>query len=184
MSDARLLYVVGPSGAGKDSLIQRLKAVSLENGSIYFVSRFVDRSSHESTPQDIYMSCADFQKALDNKELAMHWRANQHQYGISHAEMAQSKLHPISVINGSRGYVAQLIKEYPSVEVIHITASEAVIKDRLIARKREDSLQIDQRLERSKGLEGMSQLFNKEIRNDSSLEAAFYQLLGYIKHKV
>lgn len=179
---ARLLYLVGPSGAGKDSLINLLKADPIANEGIYFVKRLVDRAIHESSPFDLYMASIDFAWSLQRNELAMYWKANDHQYGISHTELAKASLYPISVINGSRAYAQELKLQFPTVEIVHITASESIIKERLKLRNRENELQIEERLQRSRAIEDLSQLLSLEIHNDSNLSVAFEKLINYIKN--
>jgi ribose 1,5-bisphosphokinase len=183
MINHRLLYFVGPSGAGKDTLINRLRQTPHFSSEIYFVKRLVDRPAHESTLLDEYLSSSDFAKALDHQELAMHWVANEHQYGIRVSELIQAASYPISVINGSRAYAFELKNKYPHAEIIHITASELTIKDRLQNRQRENNFEIDKRIKRTHELSAHRDHYSFEILNDHSLDTAFSQLVQFIETK-
>ena len=177
----RLLYVVGPSGAGKDALINRLREIPGLNSKIYFVKRQVDRPSHDSSPMDVFLSADDFVKAIESQSMAMNWCANQHQYGVKLSELKIALTYPLALINGSRAYCLEVKKMYPQVEVVHITARESIIKERLMSRNRENATEIENRIHRSRELSQNSTLYAKEILNDTTLDAALEQLLQYIE---
>ncbi len=183
MTNHRLFYFVGPSGAGKDTLINRLRQTPHFSSEIYFVKRLVDRPAHESTLLDEYLSSSDFAKALDHQELAMHWVANQHQYGIRVSELDHALRYPMSVINGSRAYAFELKSKYPYAEIIHITASESSIKGRLQIRQRENNVEIEKRIKRTHELSGYRDQYSVEILNDDSIDTAFEQLIQFIESK-
>src|SRR5712671_4090552 len=80
----RLVLVVGPSGAGKDTLIGLARAACADDGSIVFPRRVVTReaSIYEDNEQ---ISSDAFRQALARNEFAMHWEAHGHCYALSRA---------------------------------------------------------------------------------------------------
>ena len=177
----RLLYVVGPSGVGKDALINRLREIPSLNSKIYFVKRQVDRPIHASSPMDVFLSADDFVKALESQSMAMYWCANQHQYGVTVNEMKIALTHRLALINGSRAYSLEVKKMYPQVEVVHITASESIIKERLMNRNRENAAEIENRIHRSREFSQYSTHYAKDIFNDTNLDTALEQLRQYLE---
>jgi ribose 1,5-bisphosphokinase len=73
----RLILVVGPSGAGKDTLLGQARAACADNSSIVFPRRVVTReaSSFEDNEQ---LSLDAFQQARSLGDFAVHWEAQGH----------------------------------------------------------------------------------------------------------
>jgi len=177
----RLLYLVGPSGAGKDTLINCLRETPSLSSKIFFVKRQVDRPIHDSSVLDVYLSPEGFVKVLERNELAMYWQANNHQYGILASELSDATQFPITIINGSRAYATELQQNFPDARVVLITADQSVIEKRLLSRNRENSVQIQSRLERSRLLVEDEQVYAKVILNNSNINDALKNLLDYIE---
>jgi ribose 1,5-bisphosphokinase len=177
----RLLYFVGPSGAGKDTLINCLRETPSLSSKIFFVKRQVDRPIHDSSALDVYLSPEGFAKALEHNELAMYWQANNHQYGILASDLSDARQLPVTIINGSRAYAAKLEQSFPGARVVLITADQSIIEKRLLDRNRENSVQIQSRLERSRLLEDHDHFYAKVILNNSSINDALKILLDYIE---
>jgi len=77
----RLILVVGPSGAGKDTLLGLAKAACAEEANIVFPRRVVTRES-SSFEDNAKLSSEEFRNALGRGEFAMHWEAHGHCYGL------------------------------------------------------------------------------------------------------
>jgi ribose 1,5-bisphosphokinase len=143
----RLVYVMGPSGAGKDTL---LAAVARQLGTRVCVApRIVTRPSADAEPFSCYLTPDDFQEQVRANRLALAWQANGLSYGIPvtiDTRMAQG----CSVfVNGSRAYLPQAFERYPDMLAVLITADEAILAARLAARGRESQQQIAARLRRN-----------------------------------
>src|SRR5690606_4624686 len=101
----RLVYVVGPSGAGKDSLLQAL-AQRLE-GRAVLAQRVITRVATDAEPGCLSVSESEFLGLQSRGRFAMTWQANGLRYGIPDA-INQRLEQGISVlVNGSRAHLQQ-----------------------------------------------------------------------------
>src|ERR1700742_4559535 len=80
----RLILVVGPSGAGKDTLLGLAKSACTEDSSIRFSRRVGTRASPASEDNE-ELSPDAFREALARGDFAMHWEAHGHRYGLRRA---------------------------------------------------------------------------------------------------
>lgn len=146
--DGRVIYLMGPSGSGKDSLIEAARSpLRLLNCEV--VRRVITRSAEAVGEDAIGVSPAEFAKRQDAGDFALAWRANGLQYGIP-TEMnrwLQSGQHVL--VNGSRGYLPQALERYPSLLPVLLTVKDEVLRERLLRRGREGLTEIDARLGRN-----------------------------------
>ena len=132
-SEARLVLVVGPSGAGKDTLIRLAAAAAGGKATLSFPRRVVTRVADASEDHDTLDEAA-FARAVEDGVFALHWQAHGLRYGIPRAALATGG---VAVCNVSRAAVAQARREFASVRVVYITAPPALRAARVAARGRE-----------------------------------------------
>src|SRR5216117_2947292 len=77
----RLVLVVVPSGAGKDTLIDRVRTACREDAGIVFPRRVVTRLSSSAEDHDT-ISEAAFDQAATDGAFALWWTAHGLKYGI------------------------------------------------------------------------------------------------------
>lgn len=143
-----LFVIVGPSGVGKDTLIDGARAALGQSHWFRFVRRVITRPADSGGEEHIAISEADFDAALAEGRFFHHWRAHGLGYGVP-ADVAGDLAAGINVVlNGSRAEVAALREKYPRTVTIQVTASRAAVEARLRARGREDEAQIAKRLDR------------------------------------
>ncbi|MDO8398079.1 MAG: phosphonate metabolism protein/1,5-bisphosphokinase (PRPP-forming) PhnN [Bradyrhizobium sp.] len=144
----RLVLVVGPSGAGKDTLIGLARAACADDGTIVFPRRVVTRepSSFEDNEQ---VSLEAFAQAQAQGEFAVHWEAHSHCYALRRAIDDQIGAGRAVVANVSRTVVEAMRRTYLDVVVVSITAPPEVLGQRLAARARRSDGQIADRLRRA-----------------------------------
>jgi ribose 1,5-bisphosphokinase len=170
----RLIYLAGPSGAGKDSLLAWLRGRKLPG--VVFAKRTITRPAALDGEQHAAVTPAQFNRMLERGEFAMHWRSNGHAYGIG-CEILESLQHGDTVVvNGSREYLPQARALIPALEFVRITAPAEALRARLAARGREAPGEVEQRLARHPGATAPC----LEIVNDGALERAGEALLAYI----
>jgi ribose 1,5-bisphosphokinase len=176
----RLIYVVGPSGAGKDSVLIWLRQ-RLSNGvPMHWARRTIDRpvSQDLDTEQHESVDGLTFKRMVDAGEFAMHWHANRHRYGIRHSEMAfLLDTNGSVVVNGSREHLHIAANGYPGLTVLHITADSDVLRERLKRRGRESADAIEERLQRNVTLYPPPGCGWIEIQNNASLDHAGLELI-------
>jgi ribose 1,5-bisphosphokinase len=144
----RLILVVGPSGAGKDTLLGLARAACADDGSIVFPRRVVTReaSSFEDNEQ---MSLDAFRQARSHGDFAVHWEAHGHCYALSCAIDDDIRARRTVVANVSRMVVEALRRAYTDVVVILITAPAEILAERLAARARSSDGRLADRLGRA-----------------------------------
>jgi ribose 1,5-bisphosphokinase len=80
----RLILVVGPSGAGKDTLLGLAKPACADDGNVVFPRRVVTRQASSSEDNE-HMSPEAFRRARTRADFAVHWQAHGHCYGLPRA---------------------------------------------------------------------------------------------------
>jgi len=143
----RLVLVVGPSGAGKDTLIDRARAVLRDNPSVVFPRRVVTRAAADE-PHDT-MDPDAFDKAARAGAFALTWDAHDLRYGIPVSIDADISAGRSVVCNVSRAIVATARERYADVRVVLVTAPPEVLAARLAARARGSDGDLARRLARS-----------------------------------
>jgi ribose 1,5-bisphosphokinase len=144
----RLILVVGPSGAGKDTLLGLARAACAEDRSVVFPRRAVTReaSAFEDNEQ---VSFEAFRQARADGALAVHWEAHGHGYGLARAIEDDLRAGRTVVANVSRTVIGAARRAYANVTVVSITAPPEILQRRLAARARGSDGQVEDRLNRA-----------------------------------
>lgn len=181
MKPARLVYVVGPSGAGKDSLLAWLMQHAQPQDGLYLARRCISRPDHAASEAHEAMSPQAFAALVGQEAFAMHWYANDLWYGVRHAELAPLQEGRTVLVNGSRGWLVAARQRFPDLIVAQITASAAVLAARLEQRGRETHDEIAARLQRAQALELAPHERDLSVLNDTTLDAAGAELLRLLR---
>ena len=152
MSD-RLVYVIGPSGAGKDSVLQGLREVWPTEAPVHWARRSITRPAESGGEEHEALDESSFEEQSQADAFAMHWKANGLSYGIRHGELKPLELGHWVFVNGSRHWLPELLARWPEATVVHIGASAEVLAQRLSARGRETAESVAARLARQVPLE-------------------------------
>ena len=139
-----LILVVGPSGAGKDTLLDGARKAL---PAVRFVRRVITRPADAGGEDHEAVSVVEFER----RSFALQWRAHGLQYGIP-ADIGDDLARgAVVVANVSRGAIAEAASKFP-VHVIEITAPPKVLAARLAARGRESAADVAARLVRAVAL--------------------------------
>jgi ribose 1,5-bisphosphokinase len=144
----RLVLVVGPSGAGKDTLLGLAKAACADDSGIVFARRVVTREPSASEDNE-QVSPEAFRQAVAEGGYAMHWEAHGHGYALSRAIDDDIRAGHTVIANVSRTVVAAMRCAYADVVVVSITAPPQVLAERLAMRARGSDGRIETRLGRT-----------------------------------
>jgi len=174
----RLILVVGPSGAGKDTLLGLARAACSDDPNIVFPRRVITRQASASEDNE-EVSAGTFQEALARNEYAMHWEAHGHCYALSRAIDDEIRAGRTVVANVSRTVVAAMRTAYANVLVVSITAPPDVLAERLALRKRASDGRLENRLHRT--VDEAAAAPDATIVNTSSAEYHARQLVRIIK---
>lgn len=172
--------VVGPSGAGKDSVINWAKAALQADESFVFPRRMITRPT-DLTEQSESSTPEAFRMVQDRGAFALHWEAHGLLYGLPaaiHMTLAEGR-HVVA--NISRGAVAQARQRFPRTCVVLVRADQDTLATRLRARAREHESDQASRLQRGVAME---QSFKPDmiIDNNGSLEAAGQAFVKVLRH--
>jgi phosphonate metabolism protein PhnN/1,5-bisphosphokinase (PRPP-forming) len=163
-----LVLVVGPSGAGKDTLIAEAHAALQHDRRFAFVRRVVTRHAVTTLEDHDTVDEAGFTVALMRGDFALHWEAHGLRYGIPATIDADLEAGRIVVANGSRAAIPAARAKYPDCVIFLVTAERAVRASRLAARGRESALEVAARLERE-GIELSPAITRTTIDNSGDL---------------
>jgi len=173
----KLIYLIGPSGSGKDSLLQAAGERLLANGCR--IARRVITRSAESVGEDARgVTPEEFARMELEGAFALHWHANGLSYGIPRGiDDWLAEGHDV-LVNGSREYLPVARQHYPDLLAILLVVKPSVLRQRLVARGRESLAEIDARLQRNKS-------FGEEpdcvqLDNSGTLEAAATRLVDLV----
>jgi ribose 1,5-bisphosphokinase len=144
----RLILVVGPSGAGKDTLLGLAKAACADDRNIVFPRRVITREASASEENEQVSSDA-FRQALARNEYAMHWEAHYHCYALPRAIDGELRAGRTVIANVSRTVIGAMRCAYANVVVVSITAPPNVLAERLAMRGRSSDGKIEHRLGRA-----------------------------------
>jgi ribose 1,5-bisphosphokinase len=174
----RLILVVGPSGAGKDTLLGLAKAACADDPNIVFARRVITRAASSSEDNE-EVSPDGFQKALGRGDYAIHWEAHGHCYALSRTMDDELRAGRTVIANVSRTVIGAMRRAYPDVVVVSITAPPNVLAERLAMRGRSSDGKIEHRLGRT--VDDASAQPNVTIVNVDSAEYHARQFVRIIK---
>lgn len=175
----KIVLIVGASGVGKDSLIRGAKALLAQQSDIKFISRYITRKPDENE-DNIFLSKNEMSSLINSNYFVSHWIAHENIYAIAKSELG-SKTNVISV---SRFVVKDFESKFDNVFCINVKVDDDILKKRLLKRGREDSLQINERIKRSKKLFSAKNLI--EFDNSGNLDEniiKFSQILQKIHNQ-
>lgn len=144
----RLIYLIGPSGSGKDSLLDAARAPLAERG-CRIVRRVITRSAEAVGEAALGVSAQQFAEMEAQGAFALSWHANGLAYGIPREIDDWLAAGQDVLVNGSRGYLPQVRQHYPRLLVLLLSVDQAVLRQRLLARGRESVDEIEARLARN-----------------------------------
>jgi ribose 1,5-bisphosphokinase len=173
----RLIYIVGPSGAGKDSLLAWLRANLPPQAPVHLARRTVSRPAQAGGEAHESVDLPEFESLRSRNAFVFDWSANGLRYGIRETELSPLQHGAWVLVNGSRAHLPQAARKFPGLTVLHITASPDTLRQRLLSRGRESAGMIEARIARAAALSCPIGAGAIEIRNDGTLDAAGRQLL-------
>ena len=148
----RLVLVVGPSGAGKDTLIRGARESCAGDPSVVFPRRVVTRPSSDAEAHDT-MSDSEFKAAVAVGAFALWWSAHGHQYGIPASIDADIRAGRTVVCNVSRTIIGSAKQKYARVASVLVTAPAEVLAKRLATRNRPTDGRVEARIARASAVD-------------------------------
>ncbi|MFP1740120.1 ribose 1,5-bisphosphokinase [Lonsdalea quercina] len=145
---SRLIYLIGPSGAGKDSLLEAIRASSPKR--LLVAHRYITRPASLSGENHVALTVDEFRQRRRHGLFALDWRAHDNHYAIGIEIDLWLERGLDVVVNGSRGYLKQAQRLYGSqLFPLCLAVSPPILRHRLLTRGRENTGQIEARMQRA-----------------------------------
>lgn len=150
ISRGAIVLVVGPSGAGKDTLIRRAKAHFEGNDRVIFPRRLITRPIDAHEDHDS-IDPETLRAKIAAGDVALSWHAHGLDYAVpATVDHAIAGGHVV-IVNVSRKIIPEALAKYDHAIVVHVTAPAHVLAERLKARGRETADDVAGRLDRAEG---------------------------------
>lgn len=147
-SGARLVYLMGASGSGKDTLLRLMRARLHDDEPVLVAHRYITRDSG-ATEDALRLTEAEFARRAALGCFALRWASHGLHYGIGIEVDTWLGCGAAVIINGSRAHLAEAHRRYPALTAVEITVEPALLARRLAERGRESPQQIALRLMRA-----------------------------------
>ena len=177
----KLLYLVGASGSGKDSLLEGCRQRLQPSHCCFVAHRYITRALNVGGENHIHLSPGEFDMRASMGMFSMQWYSHGYSYGIG-SEIDNWLAKGVNVvINGSREYLQIAMHAYPNLIPVLVQVDEDTLHQRLTLRGRENEEEIVKRLNRHRqivdSLPGNIQL----IDSSSNLQEGVDTLLKLIE---
>lgn len=173
------VFVCGPSGAGKDSVMSWAAEHLAARQDIVFARRMVTRASLPGSDHDP-VTPQQFARLIGSGGLVWCWEAHGFHYGIEAHYAAQVAAGRVVVVNGSRAHAGGL-DAAEQVRVVQIVADADQLATRLEQRGRDAPQEVIRRLARNAlftDLRADHTIFNRGELADAGAQLADYLRTG------
>jgi phosphonate metabolism protein PhnN/1,5-bisphosphokinase (PRPP-forming) len=172
----RWVFVCGPSGAGKDSVLDWAAEHLAARQDIVFARRMVTRPAQPGSDHDP-VTPQQFARLIGSGGLVWCWEAHGFHYGIAAHYAAEVAAGKTVVVNGSRAH-ADSLNAPERVRVVQIVADAGQLASRLERRGRDAPHEVTRRLARNALFSNLRA--DHTILNHGELADAGRQLADYL----
>jgi phosphonate metabolism protein PhnN/1,5-bisphosphokinase (PRPP-forming) len=144
-----LVLLVGPSGAGKDSILDGARIELADDAKFQFVQREITRPADAGGENHLPVTWDAFCARSSDGSYALAWKAHGHGYGVPATALHGLVCGQSAIVNVSRGVIASARAHFAPTRVIHVSVPKRILAQRLIERGREGAEEIERRLERA-----------------------------------
>jgi len=174
-----LVLVVGPSGSGKDTLIDGACRALANDPTVVFPRRDITRPADAGGEDHHAVTPEEFRAGRAAGSYALAWEAHGLGYGIPAAVLGDLAAGRTIVVNVSRGVIDEA-RRLARVQVLSLTVPAEVLRRRLAARGRESTADVEARVARAEAF-AVTGPDVVTVVNDGSVEAALAQILDAIR---
>jgi ribose 1,5-bisphosphokinase len=181
---ARLIYLMGASGSGKDTLLRLLRAHLQDGEPVLVAHRYVTRDSGD-TEDALRLTPEEFARRAALGCFALRWASHGLHYGIGIEIDTWLACGAAVIINGSRAHLEAAHARYPALTAVEVTVDPALLARRLAGRGRESAEQIAQRLSRATQAFAVPQACRlAQVSNNGAPESAAAALLTIAREQL
>lgn len=177
-----LVLVVGPSGVGKDTLLDGARDRLADDTQFCFPRRCITRPVGSVGENHIPIRPEDYGQMALQGAFLLSWRAHNLAYGVPRHVLDDLASGKTVIVNVSRSVIedAYALVGRENVRVLNIRASNDALRERLHARGREGALDIERRLARASAyqVEGDNIV---HVDNDADLDTGIARFINAIK---
>jgi len=173
-----LVLVVGPSGVGKDTLLDAARERLAQDKQFCFPRRCITRPAGTVGEIHIPVRPEDFGQMARQGAFLLSWKAHDLGYGIPRHVLEEVEAGKTVIVNVSRSVIedaCELVGR-KNVRVVNIRASAEALRKRLEARGREDALDIERRLARASAYQ-VDGDYVVHVDNDADLETGILRFI-------
>lgn len=181
MAQGRLIYVMGPSGCGKDSLMDYARK-RCPGGEAAFAHRYITRPAQAGGENHVFLHPDEFHARLERGLFALNWDSHGFRYGLGHEIDGWMEAGLNVVMNGSRAHLPRAAERYPDLLPVLVTVDADILRQRLVTRGRESADEIERRLERAREY-AVDRPGVAEVDNSGELSQAGEALLALIRSR-
>ncbi|MCW8907964.1 MAG: ribose 1,5-bisphosphokinase [Sedimenticola sp.] len=179
--EPRLVYLMGASGSGKDSIIGGVRQRLQQDSRLIIAHRYITRAWQSGGENHVELSRDEFIQRRALGLFALHWEANGQHYGIGCEVDAWLRAGRSVLVNGSRGHLEQARAHFRELLMpVLVTVDEALLESRLRARGRESEVQIAARLERARAYDRQVVGTICRLHNNADLADAVGRLMDLL----
>lgn len=142
---------------------------------LHVARRYITRPARRGDDHHVEIDPAEFERRSRAGDFLFSWASHGFYYAVDATLPERLKAGEDVVVNGSRAYLEAALERWPATIPVWITVSEAILRQRLERRGRDDAREIESRLQRSRGLEPERDPAWPLIVNDGSLQQACRQ---------
>lgn len=174
-----LVLIVGPSGAGKDTLIQAAREKLSRDDRFVFPQRIVTRPKDAYEPH-VAVSESEFETMQSNGDFLLFWGAHGNRYGVPIDSIKALNECRTVVANVSRTIIGKTCERFSNVRVINVTAGADVLRDRLLIRARESDADIDKRIARAANVPLPQSAIIDVVDNSGAISFSITRFIGLL----
>ncbi|SMO88074.1 phosphonate metabolism protein/1,5-bisphosphokinase (PRPP-forming) PhnN [Ruegeria faecimaris] len=178
MTLAPVIAVVGPSGVGKDSVIEALEARAK---GIQRLRRVVTRPEGEAGEDFRRVTDDAFRQMEGEGAFALSWHAHGLLYGVPKEIAQQRQVAEAVLVNLSRAVLLQAQEIFGDLIVISLTADASVLEQRLSLRGRESDSEQARRLGQAKTPLPKGLVRVIEVDNSGALQDTVAKILSRLQ---
>ncbi|HCU69313.1 MAG TPA: phosphonate metabolism protein/1,5-bisphosphokinase (PRPP-forming) PhnN [Desulfomicrobium sp.] len=146
----KLIYIMGPSGSGKDSLMADARLRLAAEAPVIFAHRYITRPADAGGENHVALSRAEFGLRLVRGLFALSWESHGFAYGVGREIDLWLGKGLTVVLNGSREALPEALRAYPDLLPVLVSVPEDELRRRLGGRGREDGAEMERRLARAR----------------------------------